>query len=561
MDFNRYFTNEELDSLLTDWAAAYPQILKRSSLGKSQEGRDIPLLTITHQGSGAAGEKPALWLDANLHATEIAGTTTVLRIVWELLSNFGTNEQITSLVERCTFYAVPRLNPDGAALAMAEQPKFIRSGTRPYPFEEKAEGLHQQDLDGDGRIVQMRIPDPNGDWKVSSLHPNLMEKRLPDEQGGSYYRVLPEGLIEDYDGYLIKMARSYEGLDFNRNYPFEWRPEAEQAGAGPFPASEPEVRAAVDFITSHANINAGIAYHTFSGVILRPYGTKADEQLDSDDLWTFEAIADRAKQSSGYRTVSVFHDFKYHPKQVITGTSNDWLFENHGIFGYVVELWDIVGQATGKYDRKFVEWWRVHPHEDDLKIFEWAQQNGPSDGYLPWRPFLHPQLGQIELGGWNNLYTWRNPPHSWMGPEAERNIGFVLSLAEMLPHLRLHRLHAQPQGQENYLVDLVVENTGFFPTHTSQQGKKRGARPVWVEFGLPEGGSFLHGGPCDELGHLEGRSNKLAMFTFRSPGTDNRVRRRWLIHAPNGGMLTLAIRSDRAGTLRATLPLLSGESS
>ena len=34
----------------------------------------------------------------------------------------------------------------------------------------------------------------------------------------------------------------------------------------------------------------------------------------------------------------------------------------------------------------------------------------PSDAYMPWQPFDHPQLGKIELGGWNNMYTWRNPP-------------------------------------------------------------------------------------------------------------------------------------------------------
>ena len=74
---------------------------------------------------------------------------------------------------------MPRVNPDGAELAMAEIPQYVRSGVRPYPWEDKAEGIHSQDIDEDGRILTMRIPDPNGDWKVSALDPRLMEKRGP----------------------------------------------------------------------------------------------------------------------------------------------------------------------------------------------------------------------------------------------------------------------------------------------------------------------------------------------------------------------------------------------
>ncbi len=563
MDFNRYFTNEELAALLDEWAAAHPHILALSELGRSQEGKPIHLLTITNKGTGADTDKPAVWLDANIHATEIAGTTTALRVAWELLSKYGADEKVTRLVNTSTFYIVPRLNPDGAAWAMADIPKYVRSGTRPYPYEDKAEGLHSEDIDRDGRILSMRIPDPNGDWKISGTTPRLMEKRAPDETGGDYYRVIPEGLIEDWDGYLIHMARSHQGLDFNRNYPFEWRPEGDQRGAGPYPTSEPEIRAHVDFITSHPNINAGIAWHTFSGVILRPYGTKADTEMDTHDLWVFEAIGERAKELTGYRTVSVFHDFKYHPKEVITGPSNDWLYDHLGIYGYVIELWDIIGRATEKYDRKFIDWMRVHPHEDDVKILAWAEANGAGDGYVDWYAYEHPQIGKVELGGWDNMYTWRNPPHHFMGEEAERNVGYVLALGEMLPRLAVHTLEVTPLDNETWHVNLVLENTGFFPTCTSAMGKKRGARPVRVEVELPEGAQILQGARRPELGHLEGRSNKLAVFSFFGNGTDNRARAEWVVRAPlrpgsgqaQGTLLKLAVRSDRAGSLDLTVPL------
>ena len=120
-------------------------------------------------------------------------------------------------------------------------------------------------------------------------------------------------------------------------------------------------------------------------------------------------IGEIGTKITGYRCVSTFHDFKYHPKEVTTGAFDDWMYDHHGVFTYTIELWDLPTEA-GIKDRKWIEWWRDHPHEEDLQILKWIDEHGPSDAYVPWQTFDHPQLGKIELGGWNNMYTWRNPP-------------------------------------------------------------------------------------------------------------------------------------------------------
>ncbi len=112
-------------------------------------------------------------------------------------------------------------------------------------------GLLTEDIDGDGRVLAMRIPDPNGAWKVCPEEPRLLVRREPDETGGQYYRVLPEGQLRDFDGVEITIQPPKEGLDLNRNFPALWRQEHEQHGAGAYPASEPEVRALVHFIAEH----------------------------------------------------------------------------------------------------------------------------------------------------------------------------------------------------------------------------------------------------------------------------------------------------------------------
>lgn len=555
MNFNRYFTNEELESQLQAWAEAYPTLTALSKIGTSYQGQPIWLLTLTNQATGLDLEKPAVWIDANIHATELAGTVTVMHVVHTLLVGYGQDARITHLLDASTFYAVPRVNPDGAALAVAPTPRYLRSGVRPYPWSEKAEGLHMQDLDGDSRILQMRISDPHGDWKVSLLDSRLMEKRRPDEHGGTYYRLLPEGLIEDFDGYTIKVASPLEGLDFNRNFPFEWRPEAEQFGAGPYPASEPEIKALVDFVAKHPNINAALTYHTHGGIILRSYSTKPDEEMDTDDLWVYQKIGDRATQLTGYPCVSIYHDFRYHPKAVITGAFDDWLYDHFGVFAFTVELWDLPGQA-GIPERKIIEWFREHPPEDDLKILQWLDLHVGPEAHVTWYPFEHPQLGPVELGGWNTLYTWRNPPPAFMGQEAARNTPFVLALSDMLPHLAIHTLEVTPLNQNIYQLNLVVENTGFWSTSTTQQGRKRqAARPVRVELDLPDGVTLVSGKQRTELGHLEGRSNKLSTAYYASSPTDNRAHSAWALQAFSGAMINLQVKSDRAGVLKREVQL------
>lgn len=556
MNSIHYYTNDEIEQQVRSWEQTYPDLIEVRELGKSFEKRPIWLLVLTNKTSGADLEKPAIWIDANIHATEITGTSVAMHIASTLLGGYGDDAQATRLLDHGVYYIVPRLNPDGAAMALAAQPKYIRSGVRLYPWQERDEGLHEQDVDGDGRILQMRIEDPSGDWKISELDPRLMQKRLPHENGGRYYRLLPEGLIENWDGFTVRAARQPEGLDFNRNYPFEWRTEGDQPGAGPYPTSEPEIRAQVDFIANHPNINLAITYHTFSRVILRSYSTKSDDEMETGDLWVVKKLGEIGTQITGYRSVSTFHDFKYHPKEVTTGAFDDWMYDHLGAYAFTIELWDLP-TAAGIENRKFMEWFREHSHEDDHKILKFIDDNSTQGGYVNWYAFNHPQMGPVELGGWDFMYTWRNPPAALLPAEVERNTPFALALGEMLPHITIKDVEVKPLGSNAYHITLLVENTGFLPSFTSLQGKKRKAvRPVRVELETPENVEILDGKRRLEMGYLEGRSNKLDVATvWVEFDTDNRARAEWTLRGQPGSPVTIHVRSERAGTIHQTIYL------
>jgi murein tripeptide amidase MpaA len=558
--FDTYYRYDELTRILHAFAEEYPNLVRIESIGRSYEGRDIWLLTVTNFATGPADEKPALWVDGNIHASEVSPSSACLYLLHRLTREYGSHEKITRCLDTRAFYVCPRVNPDGAEWALADKPKIIRSSTRPYPYDEDPiGGLVTEDIDGDGRMLMMRIPDPNGNWKKHPDEPRLMIRRDPDEVGGEYYRILPEGRFDKpFDPAILTIQPKKEGLDLNRNFPSNWRQEHEQSGAGPYPTSEPEVRAIVDFIAKHPNITGGVTFHTWSGVLLRPYSHQPDDAFPAEDLWTYQKIGAKGTEITGYPNISVYHDFKYHPKEYISGVFDDWMYDHMGVFAWTVEIWSPQRQA-GITDLKFIDWYREHPVEDDLKLLKWSDEALGGRGYVDWYPFEHPQLGKVELGGWDMLYAWRNPPPEFLEKEVALFPDWLVWHLLISPKLAVYEATVEPLGDALYKVRLVVQNTGWLPTYITKKAlEKKLARGVIAEVELPEGATLQLGKPREELGQLEGRAYKpSAANVWNTDTTDDRAKVEWVVHAPQGGTVRLTARHERAGVVRVECPLAS----
>jgi murein tripeptide amidase MpaA len=355
---------------------------------------------------------------------------------------------------------------------------------------------------------------------------------------------------------MIDVQPNKEGLDLNRNFPAHWRMEHEQKGAGPFPTSEPEVRALVAFITSHANITAGITFHTYSGVLLRPYGTQNDEAFPAEDLWTYQKIGEKGTAETGYPAISVYHEFRYHPKEVITGVFDDWLYDHLGVFAWTVEIWSPQRQA-GITDYKYIDWFREHPVEDDLKMLKWSDEALEGKGYVPWYPFDHPQLGAVELGGWDSLLAFRNPPAQFLEKEISTFPDWLVWHALISPKLEVHTAEATSIGHGAYRIRFVVQNTGWLPTYITKKAVERAVvRPVIAEIDLPEGVTLETGKRREEIGQLEGRAYKpVGGFGWSADPTEDRTKVEWVVKGSPGQIINLLARHQRAGVVRAQVTL------
>ncbi|HZS78169.1 MAG TPA: M14 family metallopeptidase [Ktedonobacteraceae bacterium] len=549
-----YYTYEVLTRILHELVEAYPHLATLESIGKSYEGRELWLVTLTNQATGPALEKPAYWIDGNTHAGEVTGSTVVLYTIWSYLKKYGSDEKITHVLDRSAIYLLPRLSVDGAEKFLTT-PYYLRSSTRLYPFEDERDGLYPEDIDGDGWILDMRIKDPNGAWKRSDKDSRIMRRRDIDEEGGDYYHVLPEGLIRNYDGYLIPLAPPREGMDINRNYPYEWAPEGVEPGAGPYPFSEPETRAEAEFWRTHPNINGILTYHTSGGVILRPYGTQPDDNMPTDDLDVYKLIGEMGTKITGYPSVSVYHGFRYHPKEIMHGAMDDFGYDHHGWFGFTTELWDLPGEA-GVAPRDFIPWIRWHPEEDDLKLMKWNDEVMGGEAFENWRPFEHPQLGPVEIGGWKaKLYEY-NAPLQYLPDMCEKHSRFTLAHASLNPYLSLRNVVVERQGEDVFHVLAVIENNSFLPTYTSQRAlERKDVRPIEVVLQLPDDVHIISGEKRQEVGQLEGRSNKIWSWWASATPTDNRCKVEWVLKGQAGSQVQLTVLSQRAGVIHREITL------
>ncbi len=555
--FDQFYRYPELTRLLQDYAAALPHLVSLHSIGKSFEGREIWLLTITARATGPDTDKPAFWVDGNIHAAELTACTACLYWLHQLATGYGNNPQVTELLSTRVVYMVPRLNPDGAELALADKPRHIRSSTRRYPFDEApVEGLTVEDVDSDGRMLTMRIPDRHGTYKKHPTEPRLMVPREPGEFGGDYYRLMPEGTLKNFDGVKITTNPDAEGLDLNRNFPSGWRQEFEQVGAGPYPTSEPEVRAMVAFVTQHPNIGAAVSFHTHSGVILRPMGTCSDDDMTPEDLWMIKRLSDIGAKITGYPAISIWHDFKYHPKQFITGTQ-DWLYEHLGALFWTVEIW-APNKEAGITDYKWIEWYRDHPVEDDIKLLKWSDEQCGGKAHVDWYSFRHPQLGMVELGGWDRMNYWRNPPPHLREREAARFPAWLLQIGLSLPKLEVLRAEVRALGPDTWRVRFAVANSGYLPAYVTQRARERKTvRGTVFNIHLPQGCTLVTGKERVEAGHLEGHAPKTSQQAFLPSRevTADRAVVEWVVRGPRGAPINLVATADRAGTVRTEVTL------
>ena len=324
-NFDRFLRYDEMVSWLHELASRFPQLVTLETYGKSHKGRDLWIATVTDSTTGSHDTKPAHWIDANIHATEVTGGVAALFILEYLTSQFGRDHHTTEALRTRTFYIVPRVNPDGVEDALLDSPLYHRSSVRSWPWRDghRWPGLSVEDIDGDGAVRTMRIADIDGAWMEHADDSRVMVPVGPlgVAPGTQRYRLLDEGVLENFDGFTIPMPRDPAGLDLNRNFPAGWGTTV--LGSGDHPMSEPEIDSLVRAARSRTNVCGYNAFHTAGGFMLRPSSTRPDSTLPPFDIWVFNELGKVGVQHTGYPVHSVYEDLTWDKTDTMSGAGDD----------------------------------------------------------------------------------------------------------------------------------------------------------------------------------------------------------------------------------------------
>lgn len=114
----RHHNNRDMDQVMEKLAQRFPQITRLYSIGRSHNGEDLKVLEISdNPGTHEPGE-PEFKYIGNMHGNEVTGRETLLHLMVHLCNEYGTNSEVTELVNTTRIHIMPSMNPDGYSIAI-----------------------------------------------------------------------------------------------------------------------------------------------------------------------------------------------------------------------------------------------------------------------------------------------------------------------------------------------------------------------------------------------------------------------------------------------------------
>jgi zinc carboxypeptidase len=576
----------QLSSALKALADAHPDVVTRIELGRSRGGRALEALRLVGAGASADKARPAILLVANLDGARVFASAVALQHARALAEGYAGDEKVKALLDTTTVYVVPRANPDAAEARFATPRRELRASGPGVDDDRDGRAGEDPaaDLDGDGVVGWIRVKDGDGEWREDPTDARALVKadRVKGEAG--VYRLWPEGRDSDADE---KVAED-DALDarVDRNFPAGWDEHGREAGV--FPTDEPETRALCDFVLLHPELALVVVYDAQDTLVAELKGVGDDAPavkrippagvLESDAKLLGE-LGKRYKKATEGAAKAEGDD---------KGTFGRWCYEHRGLLVLSAALWDIPleekkkdedkkkdekgadskepkadakpeGEKTAeekkpeeppkgeeksegeKGDEKKGEKGDKSKKDDepkpsdDAKRLKWIDAAGAEEAwrFLPWKPFEHPELGPVEIGGLAP-YARLEPPAAEGGALAQKHLDWFLSLGALLPRVKVAECTRERLGEGVHRVTAVVQNDAYLPLFTRSGRRTDTDRPAKVKLMLPEAGKRL-GGPVQE-------------FVEDLPGSGGRAEFTWLVQGPDAMEIAVTVETTHAGT-------------
>ncbi|MET7671521.1 M14 family zinc carboxypeptidase [Micromonospora luteifusca] len=283
---SNYHDYAELTAVVNQVVADHPAIARKISIGSSYEGRDLMAVKIS-DNVGTDEAEPEILFNSQQHAREHLTVEMAIYLLNLFTDSYGGDSRITNIVNSREIWIVPTVNPDGSEYDIAT-------------------GSYRS-------------------WR---------KNRQPNS------------------------GSSNVGTDLNRNWGYNWGCCGGSSGStssetyrGPSAFSAPETQALRNFVNGRVvggvqQIKANIDFHTYSQLVLWPYGyTTANTAtgMSADQYNTFATIGQQMAATNNY-TPEQSSDL-----YITDGDSLDWLWATHNIWAYTFEMYPGSSGGGGFY--------------------------------------------------------------------------------------------------------------------------------------------------------------------------------------------------------------------
>jgi hypothetical protein len=543
-----YPNNQQLARQLQQLVTDKPALARMESAMKSLANEDVWLLEIGAGPEAERKDRPAFLLVAGIEGNDLAGTVSAVAWATHLLNGFEDDPTIKKLLESTTIYVFPRLNPDATERFFQQPKREVLVSNR--PVDDDHDGLVDEDgpedLNGDGLVTSMRVQDTEGDYIMDPVELRLLIKADRDKGEAPAWRWLREGRDNDGDGQFNEDGQG--GVNFNRNFPYEYRFFTTDAGL--HQVSEAETRALAEFIVSRPNIGIVFTFGAADNLVQTP---KEDEKSEK-----VEGIGDThrggRKPPTGihnsdvpyYRELGKIYRDTIGLKKELTGRSepgsfSDWMYFHRGRLSLAARPWSPAlqlelakAQKAGaskdeqKNDHATTEKTETKEdaksgdkpsseskdgekpkadadkrNEEQRAFVKWLDANAP-EAFVPWKEFQHVDMPgeKVEIGGFAP-FAESNPPAKLLDDLGAKHSKFLTELAGKLPRVGIRKAEAKHLGESLYELTLRIANTGYLPTALAQGVLTREVLPTRVILKL-EDKDILSGRRVTLFGAIEG---------------------------------------------------------
>jgi hypothetical protein len=551
-----------VDTLETELRAMAGERTEVLELGRTAGSRPVLALRIA-AADGAA--RPAIAVVGGLGPYRFMSERACVRMAVALTD--GSNPQASAILERATVYVIPMASPDALFPADPGQ----TDGTNAVPADDDRDGRVDEDgpddLDGDGVITSMRVKDPAGRWRAHPLDPRVLIPVKPELNEAGEYSLYTEGTDNDGDGQFNEDGPG--GVDFNRNW--TWNYPEYQAGAGPWPVSEPETRAVADFFYAHPEI--ALVY------TLGPQDNLAHPwQAGNDGGRIKTGVLDADAPVLKY----ISEEYK---KQLDTaaapegaagaGSLGYWAYFHYGRWSLMAQPWWVPeppaaeqpadaadpaaadapaapAEAVAAEAAKPIWDDKDERGKDELRKLKWLEEHG-GDGFAPWTTVQLDDFPgrEVEVGGFRESLIAASVPRlteagAPLGGPAEPQLAFLSEVTGLLPRLSIDNVEVTPLGEGVWRVEARVVNTGFLPTFSAMGELSGQIYPVQATLALPDGAQLLSG--------------RQRQFVPRLDGNGGSAELSWLVSglAP-GSAVGLTAAAPAVGRAQQTIEIGAGQ--